>query len=132
MIPRAIASKTIILAEDDEDDASLFKDLFEELHLGFELTIVGNGVLLMDHLTNNYKVPEIVFIDLNMPLKNGLECLQEISKNERLKNIRLIILSTSSDARHLSEAYRLGAEQYLIKPTDFLEYKKMISNFNYE
>ena len=86
----------ITLADDDEDDRLLFTDAFDELKINTVVNTFNNGQLLMDHLNNPESVlPHIIFLDLNMPIKNGMECLAEIKQNDRFKDIAIAIYSTS-------------------------------------
>ena len=76
----------ILLADDDESDRLLFKDAFKELKLKLGIHMVKNGVQLMDYLIKNEDdLPHLIFLDLNMPRKNGLECLTEIRNNPKYK-----------------------------------------------
>lgn len=110
---------TILLAEDDEDDAMLFSDAISEMHLGIDLTILCNGEKLMEHLELNEFLPDIIFLDLNMPKKNGFDCLREIKNHSSWKNIRTIILSTTSNEAQIKDCYSLGADMFLTKPGSF-------------
>jgi len=76
----------ILLADDDEDDRLFFKDAFEEVKVQTKVEFVFDGLQLMDHLMNpDTKLPDILFLDLNMPKKTGKECLIEIKKNRTFK-----------------------------------------------
>ena len=109
----------ITLADDDEDDRLLFTDAFEELKINTVVSTFNNGQFLMDFLNNPESVlPHIIFLDLNMPIKNGIECLKEIKQNERLKNIAIAIYSTSSSDDDIENTFVLGANVYIKKPAD--------------
>src|SRR6476659_5166430 len=71
-------SRNVFLADDDDDDCVLFEDVLKELSLPYELTIANNGEQLMSKLKSNTSLPDLVFLDLNMRLKTGFECLKEI------------------------------------------------------
>ena len=87
----------IILADDDEDDRLFFTDAFSELKINTKVNTFKDGVELMDYLSNPDSVlPHILFLDLNMPKKNGIECLHEIKSEERFNDIAIAIYSTSS------------------------------------
>ena len=87
----------VLLTDDDASDRILFKDAIEQLELNVSLNMLEGGVELMKHLTDKKNVlPDFIFLDLNMPGKNGYECLEEIRADERLKNLCVIIYSTSS------------------------------------
>lgn len=119
----------IILADDDEDDRSLFTDAFEEMKINTKVNTFNDGVELMDYLNNpNAVLPNVLFLDLNMPKKNGIECLNEIKKNERFCDIAIAIFSTSSSEEHIEETFVQGANIYIKKPSDFATLKKVLSD----
>jgi CheY-like chemotaxis protein len=107
---------SIFLAEDDEDDVSFFLEAISELFSDIRVTIACNGKMLMQQLKMSEVVPDAIFLDLNMPLKNGVDCLKEIKSNDAWKGIKTIILSTSSDDTQKQECYSLGADIFLTKP----------------
>lgn len=119
----------ITLADDDEDDRLLFTDAFDELKINTVVSTFNNGQLLMDFLNNPESVlPHIIFLDLNMPIKNGIDCLKEIKQNERLKNIAIAIYSTSSSDDDVENTFVLGANVYIKKPADFNTLKKTLND----
>ena len=119
----------IILADDDEDDRLLFTDAFEELKINTKVNTFNDGVELMDYLNNPDAVlPNVLFLDLNMPKKNGIECLYEIKSDERFKEIAIAIFSTSSSEEHIEETFVQGANIYIKKPSDFATLKKVLSD----
>lgn len=111
----------ILLADDDEDDTFLFKEALEQVPLTTKLIIAENGVELMHSLNKFQTVPDLIFLDMNMPVKNGLECLYEIRNSDQYKGIPVIILSTSIASYLLESAYHGGANLYIQKPTSFSE-----------
>ena len=120
-------TKHILLAEDDEDDCFLFKNALEELPLTFHLTIVANGEELMLLLNDiNRQLPDVLFLDLNMPRKNGFECLKEIRANETLNHLPVIIFSSAYAPGVVDQLYKDGAQYYVRKPDDISQYKKVI------
>lgn len=119
----------IILADDDEDDRLLFTDAFEELKICTKVQTYNDGSELMDYLNSEDAIlPEILFLDLNMPKKNGIECLQEIKANEKFSNVAIAIYSTSSSEEHIEETFVSGANIYIKKPNDFEKLKKVLSD----
>ena len=118
----------IILVDDDEDDRLFFTDAFEELKISTKIQTFKDGVELMDYLNHEDSVlPNVLFLDLNMPKKNGVECLLEIKKNEKLNDIAIAIYSTSSSEEHIEETFINGANIYIKKPSDFDDLKKVLS-----
>ena len=120
----------LLLADDDEDDCDFFKEALDELHLPTSLVTVNDGVQLMDFLSEKSveNLPDILFLDLNMPRKNGLECLREIKQNEAYKNLPVIIFSTSLDRDIVDLVYEKGAFHYIRKPGEFAKLKKVIAS----
>lgn len=117
----------IFLTDDDLDDCMFFSDALNELKINSVLTVTTNGVELMDALVTIVPPPPyVIFLDLNMPKKNGFECLKEIRENEKLRNIPIVILSTSSNKDFVEKSYKYGANYYICKPKSFSLLKKSI------
>lgn len=118
--------KNIFLAEDDEDDTYIFEQALEELHANAKLTASENGKELMDLLgLPPVPPPDIIFLDLNMPLKNGYECLEEI-RNGKQHNIPVIVLTTTGSEEDIEKVYRLGATHFIVKPNNFPALKNVL------
>ena len=118
-----------MLADDDEDDRLFFKEAFKEVKIQYALSTFNDGVLLMDYLNvKENPLPDIVFLDLNMPRKGGLECLKEIRRDNRLKNISIAIYSTSSSDQDVEDTFVAGANVYIKKPNDFAKLKKILTD----
>lgn len=119
----------ILLADDDEDDRLFFTDAFNELKISTKVGTFNDGVELMNYLNDPESVlPNILFLDLNMPKKNGIECLHEIKSNSRFDDIAIAIYSTSSSEEDIEETLVLGANIYIKKPSDFSSLKKILSD----
>lgn len=117
----------ILLADDDTDDCSFFKEAVEELLLSTQLTAVNDGEQLMQLLTNETnELPDVLFLDLNMPRKNGFECLSEIKGNQKLRQLPVIIFSTSFEQEVVNLLYKNGAQYFIRKPSEFSQFKKII------
>ncbi|MEQ9581111.1 MAG: response regulator [Arenibacter sp.] len=117
----------IALADDDEDDRTLFKEAMNEIRIKTKLSLFNNGKELMDYLTlPNVILPEIVFLDLNMPIKNGMQCLNEIRNHPRLQDLLVAIYSTSSSEADIEETFVNGANIYINKPNSFGALKQAI------
>ena len=118
----------ILLADDDEDDREFFKEAFQELKLNTKVHTVKDGHELMVYLLNtDMELPHVIFLDLNMPRKTGMECLKEIKMIERLKDITIAIYSTSSSHDDIEDTFVKGANVYIKKPSDFGLLKKILS-----
>jgi CheY-like chemotaxis protein len=110
----------ILLADDDEGDRLIFKEAFEELKLKTVVQTVNDGIALMKYLHDEaMPLPDILFLDLNMPRKNGLECLKEIKQDDRLKDISIAIYSTSASEMDMEATFLNGANIYINKPNDY-------------
>ncbi len=117
----------LLLADDDNDDRNFFKDAVEELKLSVNLTLVENGSQLMKLLTdNNYTKPHVIFLDINMPAKNGIECLQEIKANDNLKEIPIIMFTTAYDRELVHTLHSGGVKYFIKKPNNFSDLKAVI------
>lgn len=116
----------ILLADDDKDDCLLFKEVLNDLQLPVNLTTVNDGEQLINHLSSKSNLPHALFLDLNMPRKNGFECLIEIKNHSTFKNLPVIIYSTSYDEEKAIQLYKAGANYYLCKPANFEELKKVV------
>lgn len=119
----------IILADDDEDDRLFFEEAFEELKINTKVKTFNDGVQLMNYLNEaaNF-LPNILFLDLNMPKKSGMECLSEIKKDNRFKDLAIAIYSTSASEEDIENTFVMGANVYIKKPNDFKQLKKVLSN----
>ena len=88
---------------------------------------MNDGIQLMDYLgKKNAPLPHLLFLDLNMPRKSGMECLTEIKKNEKLKDLPVVIFSTSSNDAIMRTLFQSGAHIYIRKPGDFKQLKEVI------
>ena len=117
----------ILLADDDVDDCQFFKEALETMPVLAELTAVHDGEQLMYLLTHETKkLPDILFLDLNMPRKNGFECLTEIKQNKKLKDLPVVIFSTSFEQEVVNLLYDNGAHFFIRKPSEFASFKKII------
>ena len=118
----------IILADDDEDDILFFTDAFDELKINTKVNTFKDGVTLMDYLNNDEALmPNVLFLDLNMPKKSGIECLTEIKASNKMSEIAIAIYSTSASEEDIEKTFVLGANIYIKKPSDFKKLKKVLS-----
>ena len=117
----------LLLAEDDPDDRFFFQEILNDISLPTELTAVQNGEELISLLEKNpAKNYNVLFLDLNMPRKNGFEVLSEMEENEDLKDLPVIILSTSNPVGNIDLLYSKGVKYYIQKPIDIVLYRKAI------
>jgi CheY-like chemotaxis protein len=123
------ATHNLLLADDDADDCLFFREALEELPVSSSLKTVYDGEELMIWLSKCHdNLPDALFLDLNMPRKSGFECLAEIKLIAELKNLPIIIFSTSMDMDVIDTLYNNGAHYYLRKPGDFSKLKKVIND----
>lgn len=118
----------ILLADDDVDDCMFFTNALNEISGTYTLIIKVDGEAVMNYLNSNTILPDIIFLDMNMPCKNGFECLVEIKQNERLKSIPVIIISTSLESILINALHQNGAYFYIRKPNLFAQLKSLIFN----
>jgi len=116
----------IILAEDDKDDQLFFKSAFKDLKLDYSLSICNDGIELMDYLNANSETPHIIFLDLSMPGKNGLECLKEIRANVKYRDSAIAIYTSLASSENHEESFIRGANIFIKKPRELSELKKIL------
>ncbi|HMK27451.1 MAG TPA: response regulator [Chitinophagaceae bacterium] len=123
----------ILLADDDADDRSFFENALKEIPVDTRLTMVNDGEQLMDHLSKNQvQLPDVLFLDLSMPRKGGFECLTEMKDDIKLKDIPIVMFSTSytQDFNYelgmIAVLYKLGVQDYIRKPGTVAELKELI------
>ncbi len=126
-----IVKPTILIAEDDPDDQILLQSAFLENGEQHKLNFVGNGVDLLFYLNNTNRIngtefPDFIMLDLNMPLKNGREVLQDIKQDPVFRKIPVIIYTTTRDEREIRRCYELGANTYIVKPANFERMVQMV------
>jgi CheY-like chemotaxis protein len=127
--------KKILLADDDEDDQHLFAAALNEIDKSIECEFTLNGSKTLQALKRATQLPDVVFLDLNMPYMNGFECLRRIKKDIRLSALPIVIFTTSKNPEDAEAAHRLGANVYFSKPADSIELKeklKRILSFTFQ
>jgi CheY-like chemotaxis protein len=124
--PSKIKPIHILLADDDQDDCFFFSEALGKLSIATQLTTVDNGERLMTYLSrNSTELPDVLFLDLNMPRKNGAECLREIKQNKKLKELPVIIYSTYLHSTVADQLYKNGAH-YFIRKGDLPELRNVL------
>ncbi|HMQ45787.1 response regulator [Mariniflexile maritimum] len=117
----------IFLTDDDDDDRLFFSEVIDEICTETSLKLFNDGQELMDYLLLPDSVlPNLLLLDLNMPKKNGMQCLCEIRSNPKLKDLFIAIYSTSSSEKDIDETYANGANIYLNKPNSFGKLREMV------
>lgn len=117
----------VLLADDDIDDCNFFKEALAELSLSTQFETVHDGEQLMNYLSENQEnLPHVLFLDINMPRKSGLECLSEIKQNKKWKDIPVVMFSTSNSWDTINMLFKSGSHVYIHKPSDFAQLKQVI------
>jgi len=106
----------MMLIDDDEDDREFFLQAMEDIIPDMVCDTAGNGQIALNKLNASHQRPDLIFLDLNMPLMNGRQFLREINNNKQLMQIPVVILSTSSDAQTIHEMMAMGAKHFITKP----------------
>lgn len=115
----------ILIGEDDSDDRYLIQSAFDENMFNDHLHFLGNGVEIMEHLTeieqgpSPKRYPRFILLDLNMPKKDGRETLKEIKSHSEFQKIPVIVFSTANSEHEMLKCYELGANSYITKPNSF-------------
>ena len=117
-------ARQVMLAEDDDEDFMVFDLALQETQLKVVLRRAENGEILIKLLDDN--VPDILFLDMHMPCKDGQQCLREIRANKKYDSLPIIIYSSLRDLVTIDYCYREGANLYAVKPTSFQELKAVL------
>ncbi|SEO70151.1 Response regulator receiver domain-containing protein [Flavobacterium sp. CF108] len=120
--------KNILQIDDDIDDCDFFMGALQAVSSA-DYIAIQNPVEALNKLIHKKINPDVIFLDLNMPIMSGLEFLIEIKKQEAIKNIPIIIFSTSQFEEIKLKAKKYGANEYISKPDDFTELKKILSHY---
>lgn len=131
---KVVRSVEILMAEDDPEDQLLVRDAFHEAHLGNNLTMVEDGEELLAYVRREGKYsdvnrPDVILLDLNMPRKDGREALAEIKADRALRNIPVIVLTTSNAEEDILRSYDLGVSSYIRKPVTFEKLVEVLRAF---
>jgi CheY-like chemotaxis protein len=132
---RTRAPVEILLVEDDPQDAQLAREGLQEWGLPCELTVVEDGVEALAYLRGEGKysgslLPDLILLDLKLPKKSGLEVLAEVKADEALRQIPVIVLTTSDAPDDVFKAYDLQASMYITKPSDLQEFERVMRSIH--
>ena len=120
-------NRTVFLVDDDTDDQDFFKSALQTIDNSAFLLSAFNGEHALEMINGGNVDPDIVFLDLNMPRLSGKQCLTLIKKMERLKDVPVIIFSTTRQFHEAEETKKLGAALFLTKPSSYTELKNNLS-----
>jgi DNA-binding response OmpR family regulator len=123
----------IVMVEDDPKDVELTLTALEEYNLANEVVVIGDGEEALDYLycRGNFKTrsdsnPAVLLLDLKLPKIDGLQVLQQIKSDEKLKTIPVVVLTSSREEKDVVASYKLGVNAYVVKPVDFHEFVNAI------
>jgi len=115
----------MLLADDDADDRALLIEAFDKADFHTEVQCFENGQQLIDFLKHTSELPDLIILDYNMPLVNGLQALREIAADARLQHIPVVLWSTSNNEATVKECIKHGAREYFKKPSNLDGYVKI-------
>lgn len=126
---QSIERMTVVLVDDDADDRMLFEEVFAELKIKSNLLLFENGLKALKHFDkSDFRVPHIIFLDLNMPIVNGIEVLEALRRTSKYRDVPIAIYSTSSAQKDIEETLVAGANIYITKPTDYNKLKMVLES----
>ena len=125
-----ITLRPIFLVDDDQDDRMIFKLIFQESNIKRGLIEMGDGIELMEYLDTCHRdpLPALIFLDRNMPKMDGIQVLQLLKANFVYRHIPVVIFSNSKASMDKSEAYRLGANFFITKPSHIKDFRKVVED----
>lgn len=118
--------KHIFLVDDDEDDQLFFLEALQEVDNSIKFTYAENGKKALSKLSELVQLPDIIFMDINMPELNGFECLKELKKCARLRTVPVVMLSTSVSLHDMNQSKELGAEMFYTKPSSYSKLRDLL------
>jgi two-component system, response regulator len=129
-------NKFVLLVEDNPDDVTLTEMAFARAKVPVNLKVACDGKEALDLLFTDNKpgnedtpvLPELILLDLKLPLVSGLDVLKEVRAHQRTSQVPVVVLTSSSETRDQTESYRLGANEYFLKPTGFTQFIDIIQN----
>ena len=117
----------ILLVDDDADDQLFFLDALRAVNDAIVCDVANNGIEALEHLETTPPLPSLIFLDLNMPMMNGYECLEHIKKQRDFKDIPVVIFTTSSNPKDRDLTKKLGAKVFLTKTSDLHQMRLQLS-----
>ncbi len=120
--------RSILLIDDNDDDCHFFSDTLKRLYPEIVLTRAEDGRHGLDTLKAMSVLPDLIFLDINMPRMNGWECITELKATDRYAEIPVVMFTTSSFKAELEKAKRMGAKLFVTKPFDYSGFKDVLQN----
>ena len=119
-------SFNIAFVDNDEDDRWLFQEAINELEIECTLKLFESAPEIMTYLNRTKVKPDFIFLDINMPYKNGVECLKEIKSNKEYNDIIIIIYASHNNEEHIDSTFNFGANLFIKKPSSFKDIKEIL------
>ncbi len=116
----------VFIADDDPDDIEFFTAAVKAISPKIKITIAKNGLEMLEFV--QIVIPDIIFLDINMPCMNGLDCLAELRRHRHLEHVAIIMYSTGIKEEHIEQSYALGANRYIKKPVYYTSLKEQLSS----
>ena len=126
-LTKTMIAHKILLVDDDADDQTFFLDAIQAIDKPVYCEVANNGIEAIEHLEKTPPPPSLIFLDLNMPMMSGYECLEKIKKIQGFKEIPVIIFTTSSSAKDKERTQKLGAKMFLTKTSNLRELRSQLS-----
>jgi CheY-like chemotaxis protein len=120
---------TILYADDDFDDRMLVQEAFSEIEKAISCITVCDGLQLLQLLDKAQKLPDVVFLDINMPVMDGKACLMALKRDQRFRNIPVVIYSTTSNQTEIKDYLQLGAMSFIQKPDSYPKLCSCLARF---
>lgn len=117
----------IFYTDDDLDDKEIFKEIINEIHPDSSIEFQSDGLELLNRLKEINYQPDILFLDINMPHTDGFQVLSEIRQDSEIRDLPVVILSTSSDADAITKAKESGADLYVCKPNSYAKLREILA-----
>lgn len=117
----------VLNVDDDQEDREFFCEALREIDPSIACLIAGSGMEALSTLRDSRVLPDYIFLDINMPMMDGKQCLRALKSIPEYEAIPVIMYSTSTDTREIRECYELGADDFLIKPHSF---EKLVNDLN--
>jgi CheY-like chemotaxis protein len=119
---------TILYVDDDVDDRDIFRDAVKSIDERIVCFTANNGLDALSFLDSQTQLPDVVILDINMPLMNGKTCLAEIKSNSKMANLPVIIFTTSTNPAEIEECKKIGASDFVKKPASYLLFKETLTS----
>ena len=118
-----------LLIDDDQDDQEIFEMAVSEISDSIHCVFASDGVEALEELKKDDFMPDCIFIDINMPRMNGIECLEKIKTIRRLQPVPVCMFSTSADPDIVRQTQQLGANDFIVKPASISVLSKLLEQF---